>query len=1370
MAVHPNTGSTPTILPFDCESEPSTIASRWEKWLNRFDNYIVAMNITTDIRKKALLLHLAGEKVHEIYETLGQPGDNFNTTKRVLNTHFTPMQDPAMAVYTFREAAQKEGETIDQFTTRLRGLAKHCGFVNNNVEIRAQILQKTNDKQLRREILKHPTWLLDDVLKEARSLENSECRASNIEGDKSTNKIRVEHRSRSQQPRRQNQKSKFNRSASRSRPPPKPDAKKKQETCNHCGYKWPHRGGQEKCPARDQTCYKCQKVGHFAGVCRGTKKTQVHAVQSVSSQYSDEPREREYVNSTQDRPKVYVYGIKGKNLPVAEVKIDVSEVSTLLDSGAGACLLEKTTYERMKAKNPKLVLQKPKVDVYAYGSHTPLPQIGCIYTPVTVKGKTIFAYFCVIDGNHGNILSREVSEELGLLTINCSLRTGPRLEPGVALYEKQFPGLFTGPGRIKDKQVQLHIDKTVAPKQQKHRRIPFHIREDVEKELERLEAEDIVEKVEGPTPWINPIVVVPKKSGAVRICVDMREANKAIMREKHLMPTIDDLRNDLNGARIFSVLDLRSAYHQLELAPESRYITTFTTHVGLRRYKRLMFGINAAAEVFQNAVAEMLSDLGSCRNISDDVIVWGTDMSDHDQNLLAVLRRLHEQGVRLNAEKCRFRQRNVTFFGHVFGDQGISVDPTKVESIIGTPPPQNVSELKSFLGMTQYVASFVPRYSIITAPLRVLTSQDAEWKWTNEQQEAFDQIKKALTSSPVMEYFDPHKHTKLIVDASPVGLGAILMQEHVVAYGSRALSDTESRYSQTERELLAIVWAVEHFHLYVYGSSFLVQTDHKPLLGIINSQKPLSARLERLKLRLLPYDIQLQYKPGKNPENPADYMSRHPDVQSAIPVEDTSTELYVNYVCSNAIPKAMTLLEVKVATKQDEHLQKLIKAIETDVWTDEALKGYVKQKHELSVCSGVVLRGTRIIIPQVLQERAVDLAHLGHQGVVKTKSLIREKVWFLGIDRLVEAKIKSCIPCQAATPAKPMEPLKMTKLPQARWQEVSIDFCGPFPSGEYALVVIDNYSRFPEVELLSTTSAAATIPKLDMIFARQGNPEVMTSDNGPPFNSKEFAMYAEVEGIRHRKVTPLWPQANGEAERFMQPLQKAIRTAHTEGKNWRRTLCKFLRNYRAAPHGTTGIPPFDALQSRKMRTVLPELSMRPQGDEEMRERDRREKEKMKQYADHRANAKQSDLKPGDTVLVRQPKENKLSTPYDPKPYQVQERKGSMVTARRDDKSITRNTSFFKKIPQPEINPEQDQDIMSDSQPEILPQDSQVMHELARMDVPKHVDKPVVSIPKYGTDSQSATLASPVLKPALKSPEIRRSTRERKAPVRFKDFV
>ncbi|GFO01889.1 transposon ty3-g Gag-Pol polyprotein, partial [Plakobranchus ocellatus] len=637
--------------------------------------------------------------------------------------------------------------------------------------------------------------------------------------------------------------------------------------------------------------------------------------------------------------------------------------------------------------------------------------------------------------------------------------------------------------------------------------------------LKRLEEQDIIEEVEGPTPWMSPIVIVPKKSGGVRLCVDMREANKAIKRERHPMPTIEDMINDLNCSTVFSRIDLQQAFYQLELNEESRFITTFSTHVGLRQFKRLMFGVNAAPEIFQHALGEVLRDIPGVTHFIDDIIVHCKTKREHDHSLTETLNRLHQRGAKLNKDKCLFGVNQLTFLGHTFGEHGIFPEPQKVKAITNTAPPTSVSELRSFLGMTQFVSRYIESYATITEPLRKLTRKSQPWRWGKAEGGAFKKLKEALTKVGVMAYFDPKKQTDILVDASPCGLGAMITQEgRVICYASRALTDVESRYSQTEREMLAVVYGVEKFHVYLYGSTFTVTTDHKPLLGIIGSSKPCSARIDRWRLRLMPYEFKLIYKPGRDEANPADYLSRHPFTQ---PTKDNDGENYIRYVTNTAVPNALTLEEVRDATSQDSQLQAVMTAITTGKWTANPLSTYKTLKDELSAHDGVILRQNRIVIPEVLQKQVVKLAHASHQGVVKTKQLIREKVWFPGIDKMVEDHLKGCLPCQASvnTP-KQRDPLHMSPLPKRPWDELSVDFAGPFPTGEHLLIVIDDYSRFPEVEIVNSTSARSVTPKLNQIFARFGTPSVLKSDNGSPFNGEEFASFAKKMGFHHRKITP----------------------------------------------------------------------------------------------------------------------------------------------------------------------------------------------------------------------------------------------------------
>lgn len=693
------------------------------------------------------------------------------------------------------------------------------------------------------------------------------------------------------------------------------------------------------------------------------------------------------------------------------------------------------------------------------------------------------------------------------------------------------------------------------------------------------------------------------------------------------------------------------------------------------------FGISSSPVVLQG--------VEGARNISDDIIVFGKNQVDHDEALRTVLQRMRENNLTANPDKCLFNQSSIDFFGHHFSADGISADDKKISSLINASAPKNATEARSFLGLAQYLARFIKDFASISAPIRQLTHKNAKWVWGPEEQHAFVCLKARMATPEVMKYFNPSLETELIVDASPVGLGAILTQltadggMNIIAYASRSLTDCESRYSQTEREALAVIWGVEHFHLYLYGSSFRVITDHKPLETIFNNPTcKATARLERLQLRLQPYETTVVYKPGA--DNPADYMSRHPDPKrSQTPRHLSRVDAYVNFVITNAMPSAVTLQEIKDATATDETLQNLARVITTQKWHEvgKDVGQYQQIKQELSVSNGVILRGTRIIVPGRLRQRVIMLAHSGHQGIVKTKRFLRDSVWFPGIDKMVEEMVRECLPCQAANhDAKPAsEPLQMSPLPQGPWQELSMDFCGPFPNGDYLLVVTDDFSRFPEVEILRSTSAKAVIPHLDSIFARQGIPNIVRTDNGPPFNSEDFQKFATHFGFTHRRITPMWPRANGEAERLMRTLEKAIRTAVIEGKSWRQELFTFLRQYRATPHSTTGKSPSELLNGRKLKSTLPQIQhdLAPQ---EVRQTDAKRKTEMKEYADRYSHAKNTDLSVGDKVLLKQPKQNKMSTPFKPEPLEIKDKKGSMITAQNAERTVTRNASFFKKLP------------------------------------------------------------------------------------------
>ena len=1103
--------------------------------------------------------------------------------------------------------------------------------------------------------------------------------------------------------------------------------KEQERTCYSCGGQYPHEAG---CPAEGQTCGNCGKQNHYASVCRqgkpfpGTRRNPRHRSRRFPPKSQQNAVNQVGTNQSSDDEWVFtlaahhVHAITNQE-PKVGARIDGTPVTMLLDSGASVNLLDPQVYNAILSRNKQLCLQPADTRVFVYGSKKPLPVAGKFQAQINIGDACVEATFYVTHQNAGNILSYQTGVALGMIHIPkehinavSAQRTHPILD--------EFKDVFTGVGKLKEYQQRIHIDRSVKPVAQSPRRVPFHVRKQVEEQLDDLEASGIIEAVEGPTPWVSPIVVIPKRDrNKVRICVDMRSPNTAVRRERHPMPTLDEIIHDLNGAKVFSKLDLNQAYHQIELHPDSRYITTFVTHKGLRRYTRLMFGLSSASEIFQHIVQQVLSGIQGVKNISDDIIVFGATQEEHDRALRATLQRLREKGLTLNKSKCVFNTDQMIFHGHTFLKDGVSPDPQKIEAICNMPPPTDPGEVRSLLGMTGYVARFIPNYATITEPLKILTRKDTPWEWSKHQQDALNQLKHHLTQNPVIAYFNPTKKVEIVVDASPVGVGAVFTQfcekpdgsrtaPQVVAYASRTLTDTERRYSQTEREALAIVWACERFHLYVFGTNFTVVTDHKPLVPMFNNPKStLPARVERLRLRTSSYTMKVEYRPGA--ENPADFLSRHP-----LPKQSTSDrnamDDYVNYIMDNAVPRSLTQAEIQEATQKDATMQKLKQFIQSGCWNqqDQDLKSFYKIRHEFSMADDIILRGCRIVLPAAMREKVLQLAHEGHQGIVKTKRLLRQKVWYPNIDQDAEKLISGCIPCQATGPTSKPEPLQMSDLPARPWTQLCADFYGPLPTGEYILVVLDEYSRYPEVDIVKSTSAESVIPKMDRMFATHGIPEQVKTDNGPPFQGEHFARFSEIKGFHHRKITPCWPKANSEAERFMRTMGKSIKTSVAEGRNWRKELNQFMLNYRATPHSTTGVSPAELLFNRPLRTKLPALTASVDPDDSIvRQRDANAKAKMKQYSDAATGAKPSVVKEGDVVLVRQQRHNKLSPTFSVEPHRVVRKKGSMLTLENPGgKRFSRNSSFVKKVPEAAMHrqgatvipeEEDDDDVFPDQQ-------------------------------------------------------------------------
>lgn len=1298
--------SLPQFDQFKVHCDPHTAGLRWEKWIIRFERLMEAINVVsqtadsadqktaTDKRRLALLLHYAGTEVEDVFDTLPGVQDDKNTyskAKPLFQAYFQPKKNVELEVFNFRRSRQEPGENMDAFATRLRQLATRCDFNDSDLEIKLQIIQGCKSSNFRKLCLRDQLSL-KKMLENARAAEAADRYAESVEqsskqATNSVNKSRNNFKFKSHKETGDNGKKKTSKCRKCGGQWPHTGSPcPAKGKCRNCGYDWPH-PESKPCPAKGKKCEACGMLNHFSKCCTNKK------AKPGSSSKQEHTRQVNDRESSSDESTWTISPTRSDDRPLTHIKLCGGKCKMMIDTGSTCNLLSFKEYNELPNKP---TLHPTGNSVNGYGGN-PLKIIGKFKTLIESKHAYADAVIYVSDNEKAdNLLGYSTAKELKLVKVSNSVSSSN----DYSFVKQKFGPLFSGLGKMKNYQVKLHIDQSIQSVTQKHRRIGFHLRKGVDKELTNLENEDIIEPVtDGPTEWISPCHAVPKpkQPGKLRVCVDMRAPNKAILRTRHIIPTIEDLVVDLNGAKYFSKLDMNQGYHQLELAPESRYITTFSTHRGLFRYKRLNFGMNCASEIFDDVIRQTVSGIPGVVNRSDDIFVTGKTKEEHDSSLEKVLKRLMDKNLTLNFEKCEFGKEEIDFFGLHFSGKGVSPTQAKVEAIKKAEPPSTPDEVSSFLGMVTYCSRFIPNAAAISEPLRRLTHTKQEWVWKEEQEKAFKNLKKSLCKAVTLSYFDVGKPTSIVVDASPRGLGAILTQvskdgsNSIIAYASRLLTDVESRYSQTEREALAITWAILHFHLYVTGKEFTVITDHKPLEAIFN--KPLiqpPARIERWLLKLQLYDFTVIYQPGKS--NPADYMSRHPIPSTAVSTREQSiAENYVNSICMKSVPKPVPLGSITSATKEDKAIQLIFKILNQKRCKKEEVEKLNSQEKDWFISlkqiqlqltrieteeGEMLLKDTRIVIPHSLTEKIIDIAHQGHQGIVKTKALLREKVWFPGIDKAVERKVTNCIPCQACSKKNSPEPLQMSSLPAEPWTEVSIDFAD-MPMGEHLLVVYDDYSRYPVVTKVSSTSAKVVTKKLEDIFAQFGIPEVVKSDNGPPFQSYDFKQFAQDLNFKHRRVTPLWPQANGGVERFMKTLKKALRCAVAEKRNWREEIPRFLLNYRNSPHASTGKAPATLLFGRSLRTRLPQIP-KIKKEEEIRNKDLKSKSRMKENADKKA--KHRELKEGDFVLLRRDKlANKLQAPFDPSPYRITEVKKSMITAERNNKKVTRNVTFFKKI-------------------------------------------------------------------------------------------
>ena len=759
--------------------------------------------------------------------------------------------------------------------------------------------------------------------------------------------------------------------------------------------------------------------------------------------------------------------------------------------------------------------------------------------------------------------------------------------------------------------IQHHINTGDHPPiRQQLRRLAPHRREQVRELLQDMLGRDVIQP--SKSPWASPIVLVQKKDGSIRFCVDYRKVNSITRKDAYPLPRIDDTLDTLAGSQWFSTLDLVSGYWQVTVDEVDRKKTAFCTPEGLFQFKVMPFGLCNAPATFQRLMDMVLAGLqwSRCLVYLDDIIVPGKTFAEHLQNLEAVFQRFRQAGLKLKLGKCSFCQTEVAFLGHIVSRDGVATDPEKTAKVAKWPEPTSCREVQQFLGFANYYRRFVKDYAQIARPLHRLTEQGRDFQWSEECQIAFDTLRRALTSSPILAFPNPEKPFILDTDASDTGIGAVLSQEvqdgreHVIAYASRVLSKPERRYCVTRKELLAVVFFCHHFRPYLLGRHFTLRTDHGSLTWLWNFKDP-EGQLARWLERLQEYDFSIVHRPGKKHGN-ADGLSRLPCRQcgreshttvSTVRTQDLEDKdlLQKQLEDSTVGPVLRAMREGRKSS--DQHIRSKSRLCQQlfAKWDQLVIqRSLLWRRFEQANGSGYHLQ---LLVPITLQKDVLRDLHEGvmggHLGIDKTLARIQERYYWPGYSQDVKDWCKSCSACATRKSPAPKNkaPLKNIKVGYPM-QLVAVDILGPLPESitgnSYILVAGDYFTRWMEAYPIPNQEASTVAKKLtEEMFLRFSPPDQLHSDQGRQFESNLIAEVCKLLGICKTRTTPYHPQGDGLVERFNRTLVDMLAvTAKDNPFDWENHVRAVCMAYNTSVQTTTGYSPFYLMFGRQAKMPI----------------------------------------------------------------------------------------------------------------------------------------------------------------------------------------
>jgi len=648
------------------------------------------------------------------------------------------------------------------------------------------------------------------------------------------------------------------------------------------------------------------------------------------------------------------------------------------------------------------------------------------------------------------------------------------------------------------------------------RRLSYREKEIVQKILD----EQLEKKIIRPSnsQYVSPIVLVEKKTGDTRMCVDYKVLNKVTQKDNYPLPLIEDLIDRLANKEIFSLLDLKSAFNQVDVHDESVKYTSFITPMGQYEYLKMPFGLKNGPSVFQRFVNSVFGDMireGKLAIYLDDILIATKSIEEHLIILKEVFQKLVCNKLELKIDKCKIAQSEIQYLGYSISKDGIKPDKKNIESIINFPVPTNAKSVHSFLGLCSYFRKFVEGFSVLAQPLYKLIRKNVKFKFGEEELQCFENLRQKLIDAPVLAIFDPKDYTELHCDASALGYGAILLQRktdgrmHPIFYFSKRTTEAEAKYHSFELETLAIIYALRRFRIYLHGKHFKIITDCNSLALTLN-KKEINPRIARWALELENFDFELEYRPGTKMQH-VDALSR---ISNILVLQENTLEQNLS-ICQN---KDQTICKIK-----EQLLEKESKFYEMH-------NGLIYRKTKT---------GILFYVPQSMEANILRIYHdnMGHRGCEKVIEAIMRTYWFPNMKLKVKDHISNCLKCITFSPKYGKHEGLLHSIPKGDrpFETVHVDHFGPVKlekaQKKHVLLVIDAFSKFVKLYAVKSTDTKEVISCLKTYFNTYSRPKALISDRGSGFTSKDFEEFLDENNVQHSKIATGSPQANGQVER-----------------------------------------------------------------------------------------------------------------------------------------------------------------------------------------------------------------------------------------------